>query len=464
MASTLLKIFVERRAAMLVLLLAVFLFGVQAGHAQREQPAAAMDREMSAVYPPDNPGAAVVVVKNGQVIFRKGYGMANLELQVPMKPEMVFRLASVTKQFTAVAIMMLVEQGKLSLHDDLTKFFPDYPTAGRKITVENLLTHTSGIKDYLNKVWPERMSENLRPQQLIDLFKNESLEFDPGAKEGYANANYVLLGAIIEKLSGQDYAEFIEHQIFKPLGMSHSSYCRTQPLMPNRVSGYLKRDNVYINAAYFSMTQLFAAGAICSSVDDLALWDAAISANKLLKPSSWDQIFTPYKLSSGVTEGYAYGWVISKFLERPMASHAGGIPGFRAYVMRIPGDRLYVALLSNDETADTQPEYVAKRIAAIALGQPLSEPKIIKLDPAILESYVGEYSDGNDSFSIVRRGDRLFGQAPRDPEVELFAVSQTEFIIKAFDARIEFLKDANGRVTALVQKAGGESGTLKKVK
>jgi hypothetical protein len=156
--------------------------------------------------------------------------------------------------------------------------------------------------------------------------------------------------------------------------------------------------------------------------------------------------------------------VISKFLERPMASHAGGIPGFRAYVMRIPGDRLYVALLSNDETADTQPEYVAKRIAAIALGQPLSEPQIIKLDPAILESYVGQYSDGNDTFTIVRRGDRLFGQAPRDPEVELFAVSQTEFIIKAFDARVEFLKDANGRVTALVQKAGGESGTLKKIK
>ncbi|HWP52800.1 MAG TPA: serine hydrolase [Pyrinomonadaceae bacterium] len=464
MASRLLNIFVERPAAMLVLLFTVSLFGVQAGFAQNVQPAAAMDREMSAVYQPDNPGAAVVVVKNGQVIFRKAYGMANLELQVPMKPEMVFRLASVTKQFTAVAIMMLVEQGRLWLHDDLTKFFPDYPTAGRKITVENLLTHTSGIKDFMNKVWPERMSENLRPQQLIDLFKNDSLEFVPGAKEEYANANYILLGAIIEKLSGQDYAQFIEHQIFKALGMTHSSYCRTQPLMPNRVSGYLKRDNVYINPAYFSMTQLFAAGAICSSVDDLALWDAAISANKLLKPSSWDQIFTPYKLSSGLTEGYAYGWVISKFLERPMASHAGGIPGFRAYVMRIPGDRLYVALLSNDETADTQPEYVAKRIAAIALGQPLSEPQIIKLDPAVLESYVGQYSDGNDSFTIVRRGDRLFGQAPRDPEVELFAVSQTEFIIKAFDARVEFLKDANGRVTALVQKAGGESGTLKKVR
>ena len=464
MASRFLNVFVERCTPILMLLLTASLFGVQAGFAQNIEPAAAMDREMSAVYQPENPGAAVVVVKNGQVIFRKGYGMANLELQVPMKPEMVFRLASVTKQFTAVAIMMLFEQGKLSLHDELTKFFPDYPAAGRKITVENLLTHTSGIKDYINKVWPARMTENLEPQQLIDLFKNESLEFEPSTKEEYANANYVLLGAIIEKLSGQDYAQFIEQQIFKPLGMTHSSYCRTQPLMANRASGYLKRDNVYINAAYFSMTQLFAAGAMCSSVDDLALWDAAISANKLLKPGSWDQIFTPYKLSSGVTEGYAYGWVISKFLERPIASHAGGIPGFRAYVMRIPGAQLYIALLSNDETADTQPEYVAKRIAAIALGQPLSEPKIIKLDPAILDSYIGQYSDGSDSFTIVRRGDRLFGQAPRDPEVELFAVSQTEFIIKAFDARIEFLKDANGRVTALVERAGGESGTLKKIK
>jgi D-alanyl-D-alanine carboxypeptidase len=190
--------------------------------------AASMDRVAADVYRPGVPGAAVIVVRDGRVIFRKGYGLANLELNIPVKPEMVFRLASVTKQFTAVAVMMLVEQGRLSLQDDITKFFPGYPTGGRRITVENLLTHTSGIKDYTGKLWPARMREDLRVERLIDVFKDDGLEFEPGTKQSYSNSNYILLGAIIERLSGKEYRRFIEENIFRPLGMRHSYYEGTQ--------------------------------------------------------------------------------------------------------------------------------------------------------------------------------------------------------------------------------------------
>src|ERR1700749_178445 len=217
--------------------------------------ATSMDKVAGDVYKPGIPGAAIIVVKNGQVIFRKGYGLANLELNMPVRPEMVFRIASITKQFTAVAVMMLVEQGKLSLQDSITKFFPDYPTDGKTITIENLLTHTSGVKDYLEKLWPQRMREDFRPESLIDLFRNEGLEFEPGTKESYSNSNYVLLGVIIEKLSGKEYGQFIEENIFKPLGMKHSYYERVQEIIPNRVSGYARVSEGFVNAAYVSMPQ-----------------------------------------------------------------------------------------------------------------------------------------------------------------------------------------------------------------
>jgi D-alanyl-D-alanine carboxypeptidase len=440
-------------------------FSQSGASSSNSELALAMDQVMTAVYKPDIPGAAVVVVKNGQVILRKGYGLANLELNVPVRPEMVFRLASITKQFTAVAIMMLVEQGKLSLRDDITKFFPDYPTGGRKITVENLLTHSSGIKDYLDKLWPERMRQDMRPEKLIELFRNEGLEFEPGTKESYSNSNYVLLGVLIEKLSGKEYGQFIEENIFKPLGMTHSFYERVQEIIPNRVSGYARVSEGFVNAAYISMPQLYAAGGLCSSVDDLALWDAAAYSDKLLKRESWERLFTPYKLASGETSAYASGWAISKFEGRTIASHTGGIPGFTTYVLHMPEDHVYVAILSNDRTAEVQPEYVARRLAAIAIGKPISEPKIVKVDPGVLDKYVGQYQESSVGLTTVRRdGDRLFAQTEGDPEVELFPTSDETFIVRAFDAEISFVKDSQGKITGLTLHFGDQNFNLRKIK
>jgi len=456
---------------LLLLCLAMILAAASPYRGQSKAPstdglAEKIDKILSSPYKPDIPGAAVIVVKNGQTIFRKGYGIANLELNIPIKPEMVFRIASLTKQFTAAAIMMLAEQGKLAVSDEITKFIPTYPTRGKKITIENLLTHTSGIKDYIETLWPQRMREDLTVEQLINVFKDVPLNFEPGARLAYSNANYVLLGAIIEKVSGKRYAEFIEEDIFKPLGMKHSYYEINQLIVPNRVSGYAQTKEGYVSAPFISMSQLRAAGALMSSVDDLAIWDEAFYSEKLLKRASIERIFTSYKLASGESVNYGYGWEVWQFEGRTVASHGGGINGFSAYVLRIPQDHIYIAILSNDRTAEVQPEYLAKKVAAVVLGRAEAEPEIIKLAPQVLDRYVGRYEfavDVDYTLTITRQGERLFAQGTNDPQFELFPISETTFLARAIEAQFTFVKNEQGKVIALIARHGDKEDRARKV-
>jgi CubicO group peptidase (beta-lactamase class C family) len=268
--------------------------------AAAEDLAASLDSYLSSIYPAGEPGAAVLAVKDGKALVRKGYGMANLELGVPITPETVFELGSVTKQFTAAAILMLEERGKLSVQDDMTKYLPDFPTQGKKVTIENLLTHTSGIPSYTGlPEWLPKMREDLSVDQLIGIFKGKPFEFDPGTKWEYDNSGYVLLGAIIEKVYGKSYERFVEDEIFQPLGMTHSYYGSWSDVIPHRASGYDRENGQYVNTQYLSMTQPYAAGSLMSTVDDLALWDKALSEGTLLKKASLDQMFASYKLASG---------------------------------------------------------------------------------------------------------------------------------------------------------------------
>ncbi|HEX9901554.1 MAG TPA: serine hydrolase domain-containing protein, partial [Acidobacteriota bacterium] len=223
--------------------------------------ASQIDAILAQTYKPGEPGAAVLVKKGGQVLFRRGYGLANLELNVPVEPDMVFRLGSITKQFTAVAVLMLAEQGKLSLQDDLSKFLPDFPTQGRTITIEHLLTHTSGIKSYTEiPGWLSLWRKDMSVKEIIDLFRNVPLEFEPGQRWKYSNSGYILLGAVIEKISGQAYEDFIRKNIFEPLGLAHSCYDRMARIIPRRVPGYSLGRAGFENAQFISMTQPYAAG------------------------------------------------------------------------------------------------------------------------------------------------------------------------------------------------------------
>jgi D-alanyl-D-alanine carboxypeptidase len=336
------------------------------------------DSVLSPYFKPNEPGATIIVTKDGKTLFRKAYGMADLERNIVLKPEMVLRLGSMTKQFTAAAIMLLSDEGKLAVTDDITKFLPGYPTQEKTITIENLLTHTSGIKNYTaTPNFSESIEKDMTVQQVIDSFKNEPLDFEPGTGFSYSNSGYFLLGAIIEQVSGMSYASFMAQRIFGPLGMTQTAYEGHERNGSKRAEGYSGKNK----ARSISMTQPYAAGALVSTVDDLAIWDAAITSGTLLKSDTWKQVFVCHKLRNGREMFYAYGWVIIRFKGRVTNEHGGGINGFSTHAMRLPDDKIYVAVLMNNDggakwyhalaflLSGKSPRSLAGKAAAIAIGK-----------------------------------------------------------------------------------------------
>jgi D-alanyl-D-alanine carboxypeptidase len=447
------------------LLIAAALSAVPAHAAPPADLAAYADQALAAAYPADQPGAAAIVVQDGKVVLRKGYGMANLELARAMEPEMVFELGSITKQFTAASILLLQERGKLRVEDDITKYLADYPTHGQTITIENLLTHTSGIPSYTGlPEWFPRMREDLKPADLIAMFKDKPLEFNPGERWAYDNSGYFLLGAIIEKVSGESYEQFVEEEVFKRLGMTHSRYGHPEEVIPLRASGYSKDDSGFHNASFISMTQPYAAGSLMSTVDDLAIWDRALAGETLLTKASLDRMFTAYHLKSGASTHYGYGMEVFDFVGRRILQHGGGINGFRTQLIRVPEEHLFVAILSNSEGSELSPEEVSLRIVAKALGHALEEIKTIPLDPKILDDYPGVYRfDEQTTRVVTREGAKLFalrhGGGTRQ---ELSATAPDDFLYPDRTTRIHFQRDAQGKVTgADFHPLGGsdETGT-----
>jgi CubicO group peptidase (beta-lactamase class C family) len=411
------------------------------------------DQLLSRAYPAGEPGAAVLIAKDGQILLRKGYGMANLELGVPMRPDMVFEIASVTKQFTAAAILLLEERGKLSVNDDLTKYLPDYPTHGRKITIDHLLNHMSGIPEVtaLPEWWPRRR-EDLTTSQLIDLFKNKPLDFNPGEKQAYSNSGYILLGAILEKVSGKTYEDFIEQEIFAPLGMKRSRYGHQDEVVPDRAAGYDVGEEGYKVAEYISLNQAYAAGGLLSTVDDLALWAQALTSERLLKAKSLERMTTPPKLTSGEATSYAYGQGVVDENGTRIFEHGGGIPGFNSELLRSPDQRLLVIILTNTFGHEPGAESLGFRIVMKALGKAVEERKAVEFDPAQLDEYVGVYSfDETTSRTIFREGNRLFARRINGDKHEILAASRDDFFYHPEESasRIHFRRDTQGKITGM---------------
>lgn len=428
--------------------------GAQAGDAP-VAAADAIDRYLSARLPADAPGAAIIVIKEGKVLFRKGYGLADLELNVPVKPEMVFRLASVTKQFTAVAILMLAEQGKLSLADDIHRFLPDYPASAKPITIERLLNHTAGVPGFSDEYLSKRdMRAEITPAQILAIIKEQKAEFEPGNKWAYSDGGYELLGMIIEKASGLSYADFIEQRIFKPLGMQHSHYDRSTRIIPGRVKGYAQTKEGYQNAEFLSMSLPWAAGSLASNVDDLAKWDAAIAdSDKLINAASRARMVTQYTLDGAAKPDFAYGFGVSLVQRRGEArvGHNGQINGFTSAVLRMPKDHVYVAVLTNVENPKLIPDLLAERVGAIAAGKPYLEAAALTLPAEVLDTFVGSYRiDAKNVRLISRDGQRLFMQRNSSGrKLELLAATQDTFIIQDAFNEVSFIKGSDGKVSTL---------------
>lgn len=331
-------------------------------------PAARIDQYLVSIYRPGQPGAAVIVVKNGATVLRKAYGDADVGRRVPMTPESQLRIGSVTKQFTAAAIMLLANEGKLALNDDITRFLPGYPTKGKKISIEHLLTHTGGIANFTSQPdFFRTVTMDMTMPQMVQRIMEYPIEFEAGSRFAYTNSGYILLGAIIEKVSGETYADFMARRIFEPLGMHDTAYEGHERGTAVRALGHSPRGGGYGPSAVISMTQPHAGGALVSTVDDLARWDQAISAGKLLPEPSWKAMFAPYRFNDGTLSRYAYGFDVSALHGSPAMAHGGAIPGFLTYALRMPDQKIYVAVLANTDGGMVIPEQVAQRIAAIAM-------------------------------------------------------------------------------------------------
>lgn len=414
-----------------------------------------IDRLLADSYQADEPGAAVIVVADGEVVYRGARGMANLELGVPLNPDMVFRLGSITKQFTCAAILLLEEQGKLAVSDPITKFLPDYPVHGHTITIEHLMHHTSGIFSYtgIPGYMDEEIRRDLTTEELVDVFKNQAMEFAPGERWSYSNSGYVLLGAIVEKASGVSYAEFVRQNIFAPLGMTSSHYGGDQ-LIPRRVAGYVRDGETYANAPYLSMTQPHAAGSLLSTVDDLARWDAALYGDELLSEASRQRMFTAAKLNGGESTGYGYGFGVGTLRGTPSIAHGGGIFGFTTFAVRLPAERVYVAVLSNG--APVGPSLVAQKAAAIAIGKPFPEWREIEVDPAILEGYVGVYRiDENTTRTVTVEDGRLYTLRTGSQRLEALPHSENGFFYEGSLTHFEIIRDDQGVATHMLMYQDG---------
>ena len=338
------------------------IFQVQAQSLEQQ-----INQVLEAQFEDNGPGAVFLVAKEGEIIYQNALGLANLELEVSMQLDNVFEIGSMTKQFTAIGVLMLMEEGKLSLQDEITTYIPDYPTQGHTITIHHLLTHTSGIKNFTSMKGLNAIAQkDMEPLEMIDFFKNEPMDFAPGEAFKYNNSGYVILGHIIEKASGLSYADFVEQRIFKKLGMSSSRYATHTKVVPKRASGYHNREG-YVNKRHISFSIPYASGSLMSTVGNLFKWEEAIKNHVLISEKTTKMAFTNYTLNNGDPINYGYGWHIKKESEVKSYEHGGSIFGFKSMGVYLPDADIYVVGLSNCDC--NSPTQITRDIAAMVLNQ-----------------------------------------------------------------------------------------------
>ena len=403
---------------------------------------------------------AVLVARNGQVLVDKGYGYADLEWQIPDTPDTKFRLGSMTKQFTAAGILLLEERGKLSTDDLIKKYIPDAPAAWDKITIYNLLTHTSGIPNFTS--FPDYHSSEATPAtpvQLVARFRDKPLDFQPGDNWSYSNSGYVLLGYLIEKISGQTYQNFIQENFFKPLGMNNSGYDSNSEIILHRASGYTSGPAGQVNAGYIDMSIPFSAGALYSTTHDLLRWEEALYGGKVLSPAALKKMTTPFK------QNYACGLIVQTVHGHTVYEHGGAIEGFNTDMAYYPDEKLTLIALSN--LNGIAPSSIVTQLGAVARGEKAvlqSERKKITVAPDILARYVGVYQLApNIDMTITLVDGQLISQMTRQGKVPLLAESETMFFPKDIDAEIEFPKDEKGPASQLILHQNGRDMTGKRL-
>ncbi|HYP30059.1 MAG TPA: serine hydrolase [Blastocatellia bacterium] len=463
---------VNRRLARLAALPLLLTLLAVAGAAQAPRPAqapvpvekqvATADEYLNRLVRDKQFSGAVLVARDGKVVLSRGYGMSNLESDVPNRPQTKFRIGSITKQFTATAIMMLQERGKLSTQDSVCKYMENCPEAWQPVTIRHLLTHTSGIPSYTSlPEFRKTMALPLRLDELIGRFKDRPLEFKPGEKFSYNNSGYVLLGHVIEKASGQDYESFLRQNIFEPLKMASTGYDHTSEVLRDRAYGYMLSGDRLENAPYLDMSLPHAAGALYSTVEDLYLWDQAHYSDKLLSKKSFDEMLAPFR------NNYGYGWGVNDQYGLRRISHGGGINGFATYIARYPEEKSAIIVLSNFQHAN--PAFISDRLARIFLSERMKLPTAVRVDPEILKRYAGRYEvDPNALPNFIYDVDVENGQLWVTPSHQsrrrLIGQNDSQFLDEYLsDARFTFTKDAGGNVAGMSVRIDGRDFTARRL-
>ncbi len=402
---------------------------------------------------------SVLAARQGNIVFSGAYGFANLEHRVANKVTTVFRIGSVTKQFTAAAILLLEEDGRLSANDAVRRHITEAPAAWDGITLHHLLTHTSGIASFTSLPdYASTMMLPSEPAKTIARVRDLPLEFVPGSKYAYCNSGYVLLGLVVERLAGTSYGEFLASRIFSPLGMNQTGYDSTSGICLNRAQGYSVRREGPVNAAYVNMTVPHAAGGLVSTVGDLFAWDRALARGQILSGESRRRLVTP------ALEGYAYGWAIGAKEGRTRISHGGGIDGFVCEFARYPDDDSCVINLSN---RDWVPASVINHdVSAILFGLPCEVPRPyieVAASESVLDSYAGRYEVEPGQQMTLRREQReLIGAFPGQPPYVLYPDASGALFMKEMDLQIRFTR-VNDAISSLTIHRAGNVTIARKV-
>ncbi len=396
-------------------------------------------------------GISILVSKDGNVVYKKGFGYANIEKKELIKPDTKFRIGSVTKQFTAVAILKLQEEGKISVTDKLSKFLPDFPRAD-EVTIHHLLTHTSGIHSYTsNPEFITKVTSPITEEALIAFFKNDTYDFSPGEKWLYNNSAFFILGHIIGKVSGKPYGQYLNETFFVPLHMTNTGVHTSTLNLQNEAKGYTKENGQYTLATNWDMSWAGGAGAVYSTVEDLTTWNEAIFNGKVLQEKSLKAAFTPVVLNNGKkpdNASYGYGWALDEYRGQDVIEHGGGLHGFISQLARYPEEKLTIAMLTN--ITPTEVNINSNTLAEFLLWATMEKQKSRYVNAAVSENvqpYAGRYDFGNGAVMIITsENNNLFAQLTGQQKFPIFPSGEGEYFWKVVDAKIHFMKNTNGDV------------------
>ena len=408
-----------------------------------------IDSLVNARLQTNGPGAAIGITHAGNPLHRQGYGLASLEWNVPIQPDTVFRVASLTKQFTAMAILILQMQGKLHIEDYLASYLPACPPAWHNIQLQHLLTHTSGLVNVSElPAFQARAAHDLSLQEVVELFQPLSLLFVPGTDFHYGNSGYHLLGLVIEYLAQTSYENFIRTAILEPLGMRHSYFQYTTPIIPNRANGYITRGETIVPAPYSSNISTHSSGAMESTLDDLLIWERALSNHTLVDASTQALMFTPVHLPDGRCVEYGFGWSFSTYRGKSVVCHGGWANGFRSLVAKFLEDDLTIIILTNYREFST--ERVALDIAVQYIDFPPITRQALSQEIISFKKIVGRYDMPGSHIEVMEHNQRVLLRKGV-MEVTLFPVSENVFVPETdHDIAYHFTEERDGTYQSLV--------------